>query len=298
MFKWLLVDGYNIAFRSFFALPPTITRSDGLPTNAILGFLKTLLYLQDKEQPDHMVVFFDLGPSKKRTELLPTYKANRQAAPDAFQSQVPFIKQLTTLLGYGPIQEEGIEADDLIAASAMELIKEDNKNTVYIVSSDKDLAQCLQPGIFQLLPPPTAQPKLGWRLCDMNAVQERFGVRPDQIVDYLALVGDSSDNIPGIQGVGPKTAVKWLIEYHSIENIFQNIESLTPARFQTILKASEELLKKNKQMLELDMTHLPKLSVIPKKNIAGLKQLLAELEMNTALKDIEKRYPLQQELLF
>lgn len=295
MSKWLLVDGYNIAFRSFYALPPTITRSDGLPTNAVLGFLKTLFYLQDKEHPDHMIVFFDLGPSKKRKELLPSYKANRQVAPDAFKTQIPFIKQLTTFLGLGPIEKEGIEADDLIAASATDLAK--HKNEVYIVSADKDFAQCIQPGISQLLPPPTAQPKLGWRTLDASAVYEKFGVKPNQIVDHLALMGDSSDNIPGIQGVGPKTATKWLSEYETIEKILEKTQLITPTRFQAILKESKDLLEKNKQMLELDRAHPANLSAIPKKNINALKSLLTELEMHAALKELDKRYPSQQELL-
>lgn len=295
MSKWLLIDGYNIAFRSFYALPSTIVRSDGLPTNAILGFLKTLFYLEDKEQPDHMIVFFDLGPSKKRKELLPSYKANRQAAPDAFKTQIPFIKQLTTLLGLGPIQQEGIEADDLIASCAIDLAK--HKHEAYIVSADKDFAQCIQPHISQLLPPPTAQPKLGWRTLNASAVHEKFGVRPDQIVDYLALMGDSSDNIPGIQGVGPKTATKWLHEYETIEKLLEKTSSLTPPRFQAILKESKDLLEKNKQMLQLDTTYPADLSAIPKKNITALKNLLAELEMHTALKETDKRYSPQQELL-
>ena len=117
-------------------------------------------------------------------------------------------------MGFGQVEKAGVEADDLLAAAAHELVAQGHQ--VVIVSSDKDLAQCIGSGVTQLLPPPTANPRLGWRMLDEEGVQKKFGVKPAQIPEYLALVGDAADNIKGLPGVGPKTASKWLSAYGSL----------------------------------------------------------------------------------
>lgn len=290
MAKWLLIDGYNLSFRAFFAIPE-MTRSDGFPTNAILGWLRSIWYLQDNHSPDHMIAFFDLGRSEYRHALSPTYKANRIETPLAFKEQVPWIKKSTQALGISLIEKQGIEADDLIASAALKLHLEGNE--VYIVSSDKDFAQLLRPNILQLLPPPTANPKLGWRVLNHKGVQEKFGVSPDQIVDYLALIGDTSDNIPGIPGVGPKTASKWIQEYGRINNILNKANYITPPRFQTILPQQGELIKLNVQMITLhtniDTGPLEDLSPNPKE----LLQILDSMEMHRTCQEARKRFNIQ-----
>ena len=290
MAKWLLIDGYNLSFRAFFAIPE-MTRSDGFPTNALLGWLRSIWYLQDNHKPDHMVAFFDLGRSEYRHALSPSYKATRVEAPPAFKEQVPWIKKTTEALGIPVIEKQGIEADDLIASAALKLQSEGNE--VFIVSSDKDFAQLLRPGISQLLPPPTANPKLGWRLLGHEGVQEKFGVGPDQIVDYLALIGDTSDNIPGIPGVGPKTAAKWIQEYGPINNILSKANYITPPRFQTILPQQGELLKLNVQMItlhtNLDAGPLKDTSPKPQE----LLEILDSMEMHRTSLEVRKRFNIQ-----
>src|ERR1035437_4677531 len=207
MSKWLLVDGFNLAYRCFFALPE-LTRADGFPTGALHGWVKSLWKLADQEKPEATLVFFDLGGAQDRLPLHPQNKAHRAEMPDALRQQIEPIKQLTRAMGLVGIEQDGVESDDLLAAQAVAFARVGHESI--IVSSDKDFAQIVGDKIKIMLPPPSANPKLGWRLLDAAGVQEKFGVPPAQIADYLALIGDTSDNIRGIDGVGPKTAAKWL----------------------------------------------------------------------------------------
>lgn len=286
MAKWFLIDGFNLAFRSFYAIPE-LARSDGFPTNAIHGWIRTLWSLEDKEKPDHVAVFFDLGGSQTRLEMHPGYKAHRLETPLALKEQFPWIKKITAALGIAVIEKYGIEADDLIASAAIKLHNEGNQ--VYIISSDKDFGQLLRPGIFQLLPPPTANPKLGWRVLDEVGLYEKVSVKAAQVVDYLSLIGDASDNIPGVPGVGPKTAARWIQDYGSIENLLTKANYVQPARFQVILPNMRDLLRMNVQMIKLD-TNLPVDSLFETKpNQDALIEMLESLEMKTILKDAKKR---------
>lgn len=159
MRKILLVDGYNLLFRSYYALPD-LTRSDGLPTGALHGWIKAMWKLEDLEQPDVIAVFFDAGASERHVAVLPDYKANRDETPEALEQQAPIVRQLTEMLGYPVRSQPGIEADDLIGAAAKQLCEQGD--SVVIVSADKDLAQCVNANVSQLLPAPTANPRLGW----------------------------------------------------------------------------------------------------------------------------------------
>ena len=147
MAKWLLIDGFNLAFRSFYAIPE-LGRSDGFPTNALHGWMKTMWYLQDKEKPDHVVAFFDLEGSAVRQALMPEYKAHRKETPAELKEQIPWIKKLTAALGIAVVEKAGVEADDILASAAVKLAAEGND--VFMVSADKDLAQVIRPGISQL----------------------------------------------------------------------------------------------------------------------------------------------------
>ena len=200
MAKWMLVDGFNLAFRAFYGMPE-LTRTDGFPTGALHGWVKSLWRLSDDEKPVATLVFFDLGGSQDRLAIHPEYKAQRQETPEALVQQIPFIKSLTRAMGLVGVEIDGVESDDLLASQALALAREGHD--VVVVSADKDFAQIVNERIKILLPPPTANPKLGWRLLDSDGVQMKFGVGPHQIADYLALVGDSADNIPGLAGVGP-----------------------------------------------------------------------------------------------
>lgn len=285
----LLLDGFNLAFRSYYGLPD-LTRGDGFPTGAIHGWVKTLWKLEDMERPDLIVVFFDEGGSDRHLELLPEYKANRDEMPEALSTQLPYLRQVAELMGLPVISQMGVEADDLIASAARKFVQ--NGDQVVIVSADKDLGQCVEQNISQLLPAPTANPRLGWRTLDVEGVEKKFGVPPSKVPDYLALIGDTSDNIPGIQGVGPKTATKWLLAYGSIEGILENSEQLSPPRFREKIAASADLLKLNLQLVTLEYHH--DMGVLEKQSpkTGELVKLLEEMEMQQSATQAWDRYGL------
>ncbi|HYD85348.1 MAG TPA: 5'-3' exonuclease H3TH domain-containing protein [Opitutus sp.] len=286
MAKWLLVDGYNLAYRCFFAIPE-LTRADGFPTNALHGWVKSLWMLADQTKPDACVVFFDLGGPQDRLALHPDYKAQREEMPEALEKQLPYVRKLTKAMGCVGVEQDGVESDDLLAAQAVALARDGHE--VLIVSSDKDFAQIVNDRIKIMLPPPSANPKIGWRMMDAARVQEKFGVPPEKIADYLALVGDTSDNIPGLAGVGPKTAAKWLNEYGSLEGVIANCTQLKPERFQAAICAEVEKLRRNVKLTTLNLA-LPTISVPPvKPHPDELYALLEELGMKTALADARRR---------
>ena len=287
MSKWLLLDGFNLAFRAFYGMPE-LTRKDGFPTGAIHGWIRTIWRLADDEKPDGIIVTFDSGGSTRHETLLPDYKAQRSECPEPLGQQIPYLKKLSVLLGCSVYEEIGIEADDIIGALALRL--SNAGDNVKIVSADKDLAQCIKPGVSQLLPPPTANPRLGWRNLDREGVINKFGVPPEQIPDYLALIGDTSDNIPGLPGVGPKTATKWLIQFGNLETIIAHCGEIKPVRFQGMVHQMQEDLRRNLILTTLETNHEVKVPTILAPKVPELIAQLKELEMNRAANDAGKRY--------
>lgn len=287
MAKWLLVDGFNLAYRCFFAVPD-LARADGFPTNALHGWVKSLWRLADQEKPDGTIVYFDLGGSQDRLALHPEYKANREEMPEPLSKQIPVIKALTRAMGLEGIEVDGVESDDLLASHAWALAKKGDD--VLVVSSDKDFAQIVGERIRIMLPPPTANPKLGWRVMDAAGVAEKFGVPPSQIADYLALVGDTSDNIPGLGGVGPKTASKWLAKFGSLEGVIAAADRVDPERFRALVAASSDLLRKNLRLTTLNLALPAQVSLHGAARPAELFGLLESMEMRSALADARRRY--------
>jgi DNA polymerase I len=287
MSRWLLIDGFNLAYRCFFATP-TLSRADGFPTNALHGWVKSIWRLMDQEKPDHTVVFFDLGGSQDRLALHAAYKAQRADMPPELALQIPHVKTVTRALGLVAVEQDGVESDDLLATCAVACAAAGDE--VLIVSSDKDFAQIVGERIRILLPPPSAQPKLGWRLLDVAGVKDKFGVPPALIADYLALIGDTSDNIPGLSGVGPKTAVKWLERHGGLEGVLAAAATVDPERFRTPLAEAAERLRLNRRLVTLNLSlPLPKVDQTPADRPA-LLAFLREMEMRTTLAEAERRY--------
>ncbi len=286
--KYLLVDALNLAYRAFYGIPE-LRRADGFPTNAIHGWVKGLWKLENMESPDQILVCWDIGRPAAREALLPSYKANRSETPEDLKKQLPLLREVTELMGFPSVGIEGIEADDIIGAYAKLL--GDQGHEVYIVSSDKDLAQCIKANVKQMLPPPTANPRLGWRKLDEAGVLAKFGVTVAQIPDYLALMGDNSDNIPGIPGVGPKTASKWLKSYKTIDGIFQHSAMLKPKRFCNIVYENQELLKRNLKLTLLDESFdIDPVDHDIKPDIVALKEFFLRHEMKKSAEDADSRY--------
>lgn len=287
MSKWLVIDGYNLVFRCFHAIPH-LSRGDGFPTNAIHGWLRSLWKLSDEEKPDEILAIFDLGDDPGKLELLPEYKADRAEMPEELRPQIPVIKDLTRKMGADMVEIAEVEADDIIGSYAASLARDGHE--VLILSADKDLAQCVREGVWMLLPPPTANPKTGWRRLDSSGVREKFGVTPSQIPDYLALVGDSIDNIPGVPGVGPKTAAKWLEEFGSLQGVLENAGELKPVRFREKVEQNRKELERNLRLTTLNCrVPLPPFQKY-RPDPEGLFRLLEELEMKNHLKEAQRRY--------
>ncbi|MGB0370525.1 MAG: 5'-3' exonuclease [Opitutales bacterium] len=283
--KIFLLDSFNLIFRAYYGMPD-LTRSDGLPTGMLHGWVRTLWSLEDQFQPDQMIAVMDSG-ADDREELHADYKANRGETPEAITQQLPWLEKLTERIGIPLVEFSGAEADDVIGVLAHAY--QSRGDEVVIVSADKDLGQLVKEGIRQLYPPPTANPRLGWRMMDTEAVEKKFAVRPDQIADYLALIGDTSDNIDGIPGVGPKTAAKWLNSYGNLENIIQNSGRLKPPRFQQIVADSVELLKRNQRLTRLNLGLDVEIPEPMSVDVLAASSILEELEMKKAARDLAAR---------
>lgn len=211
-----LVDGANYVFRAFYAIR-NLTSSKGQPTGAIYGFAQMLLKLLRDEKPDLVAVCFDTAEPTFRDEMYEEYKSNRKEPPDELVAQFPYVSPIVEALGLAAVEKPGFEADDLIGTLALRFSKKGHE--VVIVSGDKDLMQLIRPGVSIL--DEMKQKRVG-----ENEVVEKFGVGPKQVIEVLGLCGDASDNIPGVAGVGPKTAAKLIIEFGSIEEVINNADKI------------------------------------------------------------------------
>ena len=221
-----LLDAYALIFRGYFAFikNPRIN-SRGMDTSAIMGFMNALMDVIKREKPDHLAVAFDKGGSDYRYEMYQEYKAHRDETPEAIKIAVPYIQQLLKAMHIPIIEVAGFEADDLIGTLAKQAEKEDFK--VFMVTPDKDFAQLVSENIFMYKP---ARMGNGIEIWGIPEVLEKFEIeRPEQVIDFLGMMGDAADNIPGLPGVGEKTAKKFLKEYGSMENLLANTHQLKGA---------------------------------------------------------------------
>jgi DNA polymerase-1 len=244
--RLLLIDGHSMAYRAFFALPTeNFTTAQGQHTNAIYGFATMLISLLKDEQPTHVAVAFDVSRKTFRTEIFPEYKANRAKTPDEFRSQMSYLHELVKGFGINQFELEGFEADDIIATITKRAEKEGAE--VLICTGDRDS--------FQLVTNQTTvlYPKRG--VSEMarmtpGAVQEKYGMSPDQYPDFAALRGDPSDNLPSIPGVGEKTAAKWVVEYGSLTELLSQAEKVG-GKVGDSLRANVENVKRNRELTQL-----------------------------------------------
>ena len=221
--RLFLLDAYALIFRGYYALikNPRIN-SKGMDTSAIMGFMNSLFDVIKREKPDHLAVCFDKGGSVERTEMYEDYKANRDETPDAIRIAIPYIQDILKAMHIPSVVLEGWEADDIIGTLSKQAEKEDYK--VFMVTPDKDFGQLVSENIFMYRP---ARMGNGIEIWGIPEVQKRFGVeRPEQVIDYLGMMGDASDNIPGLPGVGDKTAKKFIKEFGSMENLLANTDQL------------------------------------------------------------------------
>ncbi len=239
-----LVDAYAHIYRGYHAVR-ALSTSDGKPTNAIYAMGRFLLTLEKEYSPDLGAFVFDLGAPVKRLEIAPDYKANRPSMPDDMRSQIGAIREMIVAAGWNLIEKEGCEADDILAALACNF----TNNPVNIISNDKDIAQVINERVQMLITVPRQK---GFVVRDIDNVIKKFDVKPEQVVDYLSLIGDSSDNIPGVQGVGPKTAAKLLQQFESIDNMLKNTALISKVSLKEKIEKSSDILLKNQKLIRLD----------------------------------------------
>ncbi|UOY07879.1 DNA polymerase I [Muricauda sp. SCSIO 64092] len=245
--RLFLLDAYALIFRGYYAFikNPRIN-SKGMDTSAIMGFMNSLFDVIRREKPDHLAVAFDKGGSVERTELFEDYKANRDETPDAIRIAVPYIQDILKALKIPVVELEGYEADDLIGTLAKQAEKEDYK--VFMVTPDKDFGQLVSENIFMYRP---ARMGNGIEIWGIPEVQKRFGVeRPEQVIDYLGMMGDASDNIPGLPGVGDKTAQKFLAQFGSLEGLLANTDQLK-GKMKEKVETNAELGRLSRKLAEI-----------------------------------------------
>ncbi len=228
----LLIDAMSIVFQSFYAIRG-LKNAQGMPTGAVYGFVRQIRQIIETHDPEHVVAVFDAKGPTFRKEIYPEYKANREEPPEEFHQQLPYIFKVLDAMQVSRCEKSGFEADDVIGALSCRATQK-GWHTL-IASADKDLMQLVNDSV-QIV----RSRKDDLQIYDSAAVQERMGVRPGQLIDYLALVGDSSDNIPGVPGIGPKTAAKLLGQYQSLDGIYQNLENIKAKRQHNNLAENKE----------------------------------------------------------
>ena len=248
--RLFLLDAYALIFRGYYAFikNPRIN-SKGLDTSAIMGFMNSLMDVIKREKPDHLAVAFDKGGSDLRNDIFPEYKANRDATPDAIKIAVPYIQELLKAMHIPIIEVKGFEADDLIGTIAKQAEKQNYK--VFMVTPDKDFAQLVSENIFMYKP---ARMGNGIEIWGIPEVLEKFEIeRPEQVIDFLGMMGDAADNIPGLPGVGEVTAKKFLKEFGTMENLLANTDKLSGKMKDTIEANKEKgILSKKLATILLD----------------------------------------------
>jgi DNA polymerase-1 len=241
--RLLLVDGHAYAYRAFFAIK-RLSAPDGRPTNAIYGFIKMFNKLRAQLQPTHHAVVWDGGLASHRVAALPGYKAQRPPMPGDLETQLDEIASWLQASHIASLCQEGVEADDWIATLARQAEKAGF--VVVIATSDKDFMQLVSPriGLFN----PNDKSETVWRA---EQVGEKTGVEPEQIVDWLSLVGDAVDNIPGVSGVGTKTAAELLRQFGSIESLYQRLDEVKSTRVRAALEAAVGDVRRNRDLIRL-----------------------------------------------
>lgn len=238
----LLVDAMPVMYRAFYAVPPLST-SDGRPTQAVYGFIRMFRQMRQQWQPTHAAVVFDGGLPEERKTLLPAYKAQRPPMPETLRRQVPLVETYLDHAGVRRLLQEGEEADDVIASLLARWSSRADR--VLLATSDKDLFAVVSDRVR--IVPVSGEPTL----MGPEEIRAKTGVPPERIPEWLALVGDASDNIPGVPGVGPKTAARLLQQWGSLEAVWRHLPSLPEGKLRSALTQYRDQVERNLQMVRL-----------------------------------------------
>lgn len=285
--KAYLVDGSGYIFRAFYAVAP-LTTKEGFPTNALFGFTRMLLKLLAASDSDHVVVVFDAGKKTFRTEMYAEYKANRIELPEDLRKQMPHFREICEALGLLILEKPGFEADDIIGTLTDKLTA--SGKDVVVVSGDKDLMQLVGPQV-------SIWDTMQDRRYNPAEVKEKLGVPPEKVVEYLGLTGDSSDNVPGLKGVGPKTALQLLEKFGSVEGVLSNVDAIESdssirnrRKIAEQIRADLDLVRMSRKLVEIDRN----VNIDIPRN--GTSAALASLEGDALLEMLVRHDPDQDKL--
>jgi DNA polymerase-1 len=283
--RLFLLDGHSLSYRAYFALPPTLATTSGQVTNAAFGFTSMLIKLLGEEHPDLIAVAFDKGKPTVRLEQYAEYKAGRRETPDDFKQQLPLIREVVETLRIPIVEVEGHEADDAIGTLAVRA--QEQGIEAVIVTADRDFFQLVRPGITVMFNRKGISDIVRY---DEAAVRERFGLPPGKYLEYVALKGDASDNIPGVPGVGEKTASKLVQDFGSVEAILAGTDTLKGRVKAGIEEAGEDLIR-NRELarlhVDLDLPLGPEDCVMDEWDLDAVRHLFNSLEFRTLLDRLE-----------
>lgn len=276
--RLFVIDGYGQIYRSYYAfMSNPLLDKEGNNVSAVFGFFTTLMSLIAKYKPQYLAVALDSKGKTFRHEMYPQYKANRAKTPEDLHAQIPVIKGILEKMNIPYFERQGMEADDIIATLS-KYSKDLGLETV-MVTGDKDLLQLVDDDVFALRPPRKGEHE--YYLCKADGVQELFGVRPDQIIDYLTILGDSSDNVPGIDGIGEKGAVKLLTQWQTLKNAYLNIDQITGA-VKTKLENARDNIELSHKLIEL------KNDVLPPEEANPTKCLTSQIDWANGVEEFTK----------
>jgi DNA polymerase-1 len=282
--RLLIVDGHAYAYRAFYAIR-SLNSPTGSATNAIYGFIRMLGKMRARLQPTHVAVIWDGGLAAERMTLLPDYKAQRPEMPSALAEQLDQIVEFLRAASVFSYMKEAAEADDCIAAVARQAEKAGIE--VIIASSDKDFMQLVSPGVRLLNPHDNTETLWG-----AEEVKRKAGVEPTQIVDWLSLTGDSVDNIPGVPGVGAKTAANLLNQFGTVEEIYRRLAEVRSEALRGNLQASKEVVGRNQQLVRLNCQEPCELTLedlaVRRGDDEALRVLFARWGFRTMLRELEQ----------
>ena len=283
--KLFVIDGHALCYRAYYAfIKNPLVNSKGQNTSAIYGFARMIYKLIEDHTPDYLAVAFDPPVKSFRFQLFEDYKATRQKTPDDLKPQIDEIKRMVDILGLPVIENPEYEADDILGSIAKQMVS--SELDIVLVTSDKDAYQLLNPGIAIL------SPKKGisdYEVYGENEVYNKLGITSAQMIDYLALMGDSSDNIPGVKGIGEKSAQKLISQYGSLDEIYNNLNEITPPRIKQLLEDGKDsaLLSRDLATIRCDVTIPFKLEDMTLKDIFSEKayKFFIENEMPAIIRD-------------
>ncbi len=279
----MVVDGHSLAYRAFFALPvENFTTKDNQHTNAIYGFLSMLVNLIKAEQPTHMAIAFDTSRHSFRTDQYPEYKATRSESPQEFRGQIPLLQDCLAAMSIPVLTKEGFEADDILATLSTQGAEQGYD--VLVVSGDRDTIQLVTDDVTLLYPSVQGVSQL--KRYDPTTVQERYGVRPEQYPDIAALVGETSDNLPGVPKVGEKTAVKWLTQFGSLDDLLERadeIKGVVGGNLRDHIENVRRNRRLNRLLRDVELPVAPDDLAVAPIDAQAVRDIFARLEFRTLL---------------